>query len=147
MLFNGIKAGVTPFRSDKMKSGEHSFVLEKELYAPKEVNIAVEDEKTASIGVELIPEFIWLSVRETDNLKAALYVDGSYKGRLPFRERLSYSAFQIEVKPDDNRYRPYYETISPGKRGRRDRALDCPGGNIRYCSGGCRTFFRGGDLH
>ena len=100
-----------------MKSGQYSFVVRKELHAPKEMNVEVEDEKTSRAAVELVPEFIWLSVREENDLEASLYVDGSYKGRLPFRERLSYRVFRIEVRPDDSRYRPHYETISPGKRG------------------------------
>ena len=117
MLLNGLKVGTTPFHSDRMKSGNYIFAVEKELYASKEIKIKVEDEKTSMYKVDLTPEFIWFSISEANQIDAGLFVDGKYKGRLPFRERLSYSPFTVEVKPDDQRYRTYSESISPAKRG------------------------------
>lgn len=59
-----------------------------------------------------------IDIQVGKNIRAeSIYMDGKYKGRLPFRERLSYSPFKVEVKPDDHRYRSYYERISPAKRG------------------------------
>ncbi len=117
VLLNGLKVGTSPFYSERMKSGDYSFIVIKELYASKEIKIKVEDEKICSYKVDLTPEFIWFSIREANQIEASLYVDGKYKGRLPFRERLSYSPFRVEVKPDDHRYRTYSESVSPAKRG------------------------------
>ncbi len=85
VLLNGLKVGTTPFHSDRMKSGDYGFVVEKDLYTSKEIKVKVEDEKTSRYKVDLTPEFIWFSIREANQIKASLYVDGKYKGRLPFR--------------------------------------------------------------
>lgn len=133
VLLNGLKVGTTPFHSERMKSGNYSFVVEKELCASKEIKIKVEDGKTSRHKVDLTPEFIWFSIREANQIDAGLYVNGKYKGRLPFRDRISYSPFTVEVKSDDQRYRPYSESISPAKRGgtiERKIALEGIHGNV-----------------
>ncbi|HEB10215.1 MAG TPA: PEGA domain-containing protein, partial [Spirochaetales bacterium] len=133
VLLNGLKVGTTPFHSDRVKSGDYGFVVKKEVCASKEIKVKVEDEKTSRYKVDLTPEFIWFSIREANQIEAGIYVDGKYKGRLPFRERLSYSPFKVEVKPDDHRYRSYSESISPAERGgtiEREIALKGIFGNV-----------------
>ena len=112
VLLNGLKVGTTPFYSERMKSGEYIFLIEKELYASKTAKVKVEDGKDSSLKEELIPEFVHLFINEKSHLEGDLYIDGIYEGELPFKGRIPYRTFKIEVRPNDSRYRAYSTTVT-----------------------------------
>jgi hypothetical protein len=117
VLLNGFTVGTTPFKKERIKSGDYQFAIQKELYAPQTMEVTIRDGIPTTILKELEPEYIMLTIGEETELEAKLYIDGKYISRLPYSGNLPYKDFNIKIIPDDERYYEYSETILVRQRG------------------------------
>ena len=87
VLINGVRKGVTPFKSDTLKSGEYEITLLKEMYENVTKSVMVRDNSTGDVDVVMKPNFA--EVELTTDLQSDIYIDdtnvgkGNWKGRLP----------------------------------------------------------------
>ena len=75
---DGIKMGETPYKADKIKSGEYKVRVVKEMYYPEERTYVVRDGETTEAKMEMRGNYANVTV-ETE-AGAEIYVDNEYKG-------------------------------------------------------------------
>ena len=75
---DGIKMGETPYKADKIKSGEYKVRVVKEMYYPEERSYVVRDGETTEAKMEMRGNYANVTV-ETE-AGAEIYVDNEYKG-------------------------------------------------------------------
>ncbi|MBI9103754.1 MAG: SUMF1/EgtB/PvdO family nonheme iron enzyme [Spirochaetales bacterium] len=119
VLSGGIMLGTTPYRNDSFKSGSYNIVVKDPdgLYISHSLSLTMAPGELKSLNAILDPNFVELSVRETNNLPGKIYVEGVYDGELPWSENIPFRDVSIKVVPDDSRYYPYEVTIQPRSGG------------------------------
>jgi hypothetical protein len=70
---------VSPFQSDKLKSGMHTIIAKKTLYHEASQSVLVEDNKIATVNLLLKPTFGSINIKTIPEDSASIYIDGQSK--------------------------------------------------------------------
>ena len=92
----------TPFKSDKLESGKYEVRALKTMYKSDAVKVDIRDGKTTEININLIPTFAETEIACEDS-DASIYIDGEFKGKGGFKERLSEGTHRLEIKKANHR--------------------------------------------
>ena len=93
-----VQTGVTPFKSERLASGEHTLQIVKEMYQPTFQKITVTDEQTAEVNVTLRPNFAEVNITALSD--AIIYINNQQKGKGTWQGRLSEGVYSLEAKLD-----------------------------------------------
>ena len=92
VFIDGNKVGSTPYKSERLKSGEHTLRVVKEMYKTVEEKVVVENGNTITTKVKMLANFVNANIK-TDP-ESDIYIDnvfkgkGSWKGNLPTGEHV-----------------------------------------------------------
>ena len=92
----------TPCTLEKIKSGQHTIRLQREWYQPISKRVTANDTQTVELPVTMLPNFG--DVKITDQNKAGIYIDGTYKANGYWEGRLIAGFHTFEAKKD--KYHP-----------------------------------------
>ena len=101
VFIDGKKAGVTPYKSDKMKSGTYKVRIIKEMYNPSEQEVIVTDGKTTETNLVMTANFVNVSVRSDS--ESDIYVDNEKKGKGVWTGRLTQGNHVFEAKKESHK--------------------------------------------
>lgn len=96
VFIDGKKVGQTPFKSDKLASGEHKVRVMKEMFSAAEKTFTVTDGNTTQAAMNMSANFV--SVTITTDLESEIYVDNEKKGKGSWSGRLSDGAHALEAR-------------------------------------------------
>lgn len=101
----------TPAAIDVLE-GKHTVMLRKESYADITEQVIVHENQEEAVNMKFGVKLTKFKVRFRSNAKSAnLYVDGTYKGKLPCEVELSNSSHKIDVRAAG--YKDYSSTYTP----------------------------------
>lgn len=103
VYIDGVKVGKTPFKSERLKSGEYRVQVVCSMYQPVEQLVTVADNQTATVEAGLSANFA--SVTVTTDLDAELWVNNELKGKGKWSGRLSGGVCVMEAR------RPSHRTV------------------------------------
>lgn len=95
------RVGVTPYKSDKIPSGEHTVKVMKEMYFAAEEAFTVTDGFITEAKMTMSPNFVAVSV--TTDSQSDIYVDNEKKGKGSWNGRLSDGSHVFEAKKASHR--------------------------------------------
>ncbi|MBO2522502.1 MAG: hypothetical protein CW336_01380 [Bacteroidetes bacterium] len=87
VFIDGAKVGVTPYKSEILRSGDHSVRTVKEMYKTVEETVYIENGETYSVKARMLANFVNVSVKSDS--QSDIYIDnvlkgkGSWKGVMP----------------------------------------------------------------
>ena len=96
VFVDGEYVGESPCKTGRLKSGEHSVKVMKEMYDSNEETFVVTDEQTTKAIVSMKVNFVTLTIfadKESD-----IYVDEEYKGKEVWSGRLAEGSHYIEAR-------------------------------------------------
>ena len=96
IYIDGKKVGLTPFKTDKLASGEHTVRVMKEMFSPAEKTITVTDNNTTQASMSMTANFVNVIVN-TDS-EASIYIDNEKKGIGSWKGRLSEGNHTFEAR-------------------------------------------------
>lgn len=96
VYIDGKRVGNTPYKSDRVRSGEHNVMIVSETNITVEKNIEVTDGDTMDCTLNLYSNFINIVV--TTDPGADIYIDNSFKGRGQWQGLLSIGQHVFEAK-------------------------------------------------
>lgn len=96
LYIDGKKVGITPYKSDRIRSGEHNVMIVSETNITAEKNILVNDGETVDCVLDLYSNFVNVTV--TTDPGADIYIDNSFKGIGQWRGLLSIGQHLFEAK-------------------------------------------------
>ncbi len=88
--------GLSPIKSDKLKSGSHKVMVMKDMYKMKEQSFIVNDGQTTNANILMSVNFVTLTV-DTD-ADSDIYVDEEYKGKGRWTGRAAEGFHAIEAR-------------------------------------------------
>lgn len=91
----------TPATTDKLKSGEYTVRVIKEMYQPYMQRVIVNDDKTTEINAFLQPNFAELTINASTD--AAIYINNVLKGKGSWNGRLTTGVFSLEARLNQHR--------------------------------------------
>lgn len=100
---DGVKVGQTPYKSERLKSGEYRVQVVCSMYQPVEQMVSVSDNQTATIEAGLLANFA--SVTVTTDPEAELWINNERKGKGKWSGRLSGGVCVLEAR------RPSHRTV------------------------------------
>ena len=111
VLLDGSASGATPVTLERVPSGPHTLVVEAPFHRPRTETLDVQDgadlDRTALV---LVPHFATLAV-DAGAVPARVLLDGADIGPAPTGDvRVEPGVHEVEVRPDDPRWRPHRET-------------------------------------
>ncbi|HSH51234.1 MAG TPA: PEGA domain-containing protein, partial [Bacteroidales bacterium] len=89
---------VTPFTSEKLKSGQHKLKVKKVMFKPKTLNFTISDGQTTNLNIDLEPNFAEVTIKT--NPEADIYIDDTKKGYGTVTTRLNPGLHTFEAKKD-----------------------------------------------
>ena len=95
------KVGETPFKTERIASGEHKVRVIKEMYSPAEKTVTVTDGDTTQAAVALAANFVNVTVSTDSN--SDIYIDSEPKGRGRWTGRLSDGEHTFEARKASHR--------------------------------------------
>ena len=98
---DGEYIGVTPIKTDKIKSGEHKVMVMKDMYKMTEKSFTVTDGQTTNATLNMSANFVNVTI--TTDSQSDIYVDEEYKGKGKWTGRLSDGAHIFEAKKTNHR--------------------------------------------
>ena len=98
---DGEYIGVTPIKTDKIKSGEHKVMVMKDMYKMTEKSFTVTDGQTTNVTLNMSANFVNVTI--TTDSQSDIYVDEEYKGKGQWTGRLSDGAHIFEAKKTNHR--------------------------------------------
>lgn len=101
VFVNNKKVGTTPYKSDKLASGDYTVKVMKEMFATKEDVFTVTDGNTTAAKMDMSANFVTLTVN-TD-ATSDIYIDEERKGKGSWSGRVSTGSHMIEVKKDKHK--------------------------------------------
>lgn len=119
---DGERVGVTPYKSDRLKSGAHRIRVLKPMYQPLEETVTVRDNETAIASVELQPNFGTLTF--TSDAGSEIWINNELKGQGSWSGRLNAGTYLVEVRREYHRSTKQTLTVSAGEN--RTLALGSP---------------------
>lgn len=106
-------AGTTPFKTDRIASGEHKVRVMKEMYSTAEKTITVTDGNTTQAAIALSANFVNATV--TTDSDADIYIDSELKGKGRWTGRLSDGSHTFEARKASHRSSFKNVTLTLGK--------------------------------
>ena len=101
VFVNNKKVGTTPYKSDKLASGDYTVKVMKEMFAATEDVFTVTDGNTTVAKLDMSANFVTLTVN-TDAV-SDIYLDEEFKGKGRWSGRVSTGSHLIEVKKDNHK--------------------------------------------
>lgn len=101
VFVDGDRVGITPYKSDKIPSGEHVVKVMKEMYFAAEEAYTVTDGFITEAKLSMSPNFVAVSV--TTDSQSDIYVDNEKKGKGSWSGRLSDGSHVFEAKKSSHR--------------------------------------------
>lgn len=107
VFIDGAKVGVTPYKSEILRSGDHSVKTVKEMYKTVEETVYIENGETYIVKARMLANFVNVSVKSDS--QSDIYIDnvlkgkGSWKGVMPtglhvFEARKDFHTTSTETK-------------------------------------------------
>ena len=96
VFIDGKKVGQTPYKSDKLASGEHKVRVMKEMFSTVEKTFTVNDGQTINAPMNMSANFV--SVTITTDSESDIYVDNEKKGKGTWIGRLNDGAHALEAR-------------------------------------------------
>lgn len=96
VYIDGKRVGNTPYKSDRIKSGEHNVMIVSENNITVEENIIVTDGNTTDCTLNLYSNFA--NVVVTTDPDAEIYIDNTFKGKGQWRGLLNVGQHVFEAK-------------------------------------------------
>ena len=113
VFVDGNKVGTTPYKSDKLKSGQHQVRVVKEMYNTMEQTVTVTDGMTAEANIRMTANFV--NVNITTDSQSDIYVDNEKKGKGKWSGRLSEGSHIVEAKKESHKTSTKNVTLTLGK--------------------------------
>lgn len=107
VFVDGNYLGVSPIKTDKLKSGSHTVRVMKEMYKMKEQSFTVTDGQTTNATLNMAANFVTLTV-DTDT-DSDIYIDEEYKGKGRWVGRLSDGSHIFEARKQN--HKPTQKTL------------------------------------
>ncbi|MBQ8222990.1 MAG: SUMF1/EgtB/PvdO family nonheme iron enzyme [Bacteroidales bacterium] len=101
VFVDGNYLGVSPIKTDKLKSGSHTVRVMKEMYKMKEQSFTVTDGQTTNATLNMAANFVNVIIN-TDS-QSDIYVDEEYKGKGRWTGRLSDGSHIFEARKQNHR--------------------------------------------
>lgn len=96
VFIDGKRVGQTPFKSDRLASGEHRVRVMKEMFSTAEKTFTVTDGNTTQAPMTMAANFV--SVNITTDSKSDIYVDNEKRGTGTWNGRLSDGSHSLEAR-------------------------------------------------
>ncbi len=119
---DGDYVGLTPIKTDKIKSGSHTVMVMKDMYKMKERSYNVTDGQTTNATLNMDANFVTITL--TVDSGADIYVDEEYKGKGKWTGRLSDGAHIFEARKENHKTSVKTVNLVLGKN--ETIALDAP---------------------
>lgn len=119
---DGDYVGLTPIKTDKIKSGSHTVMVMKDMYKMKEQSYNVTDGQTTNATLNMDANFVTITL--TVDIDADIYVDEEYKGKGKWSGRLSDGAHIFEARKENHKTSVKAVNLVLGKN--ESIALDAP---------------------
>ncbi len=101
VFVNGEYLGLSPIKSDKLKSGSHTVMVMKDMFKMTEKSFTVNDEQTTNATLNMSANFVNVTIN-TD-ADADIYVDEEYKAKGRWTGRLSDGLHNFEARKQNHR--------------------------------------------
>lgn len=101
VYIDNINVGVTPFKSDKITSGQHEVKIIKEMYNEVLQTITVTDGNTCDVKMTMLAKFVNVMVKT--NAESDIFIDNVKKCKGKWRGRLSEGQHVFEAKKESHR--------------------------------------------
>ena len=118
VLIDGEEVGETPYRSDRLKSGEHRIEVLKAMYAPTSQMVTVTDGHTLPVRMQLSANYGTLTF-QTD-ASSEIWINNEKKGEGSWSGRLNAGMYILEVR------RPFHRSVR--------QSLEVKAGDVRTLS-------------
>ena len=119
---DGDYVGLTPIKTDKIRSGSHTVMVMKDMYKMKEQSYNVTDGQTTNATLNMDANFVTVTL--TVGIGADIYVDEEYKGKEKWSGRLSDGAHIFEARKENHKKSVKTVNLVLGKN--ETIALDAP---------------------
>ncbi|MBE6346189.1 MAG: PEGA domain-containing protein [Lentimicrobiaceae bacterium] len=101
VFVDGDYIGISPVKTDKLKSGSYTVMVMKDMYKMKEQSFTVTDGQTTNANLTMSANFVTLTIN-TD-ADSDIYVDEDYKGRGRWTGRVSEGLHNLEARKQNHR--------------------------------------------
>lgn len=101
VYIDGKKVGQTPYKTDKLASGEHKVRVMKEMFSPAEKTFTITDGNTTQAAMTMAANFVNVTV--TTDSESDIYIDNESKGKGTWRGRLSDGNHAFEARKASHR--------------------------------------------
>ncbi len=116
-------AGITPFTTDKLSEGEHSFRFQLAQYATKDTTIFIDgDGQTKDLAVALSANFAQVRISAPED--SYIFINDENKGRTTWSGRLTEGMYFVEARKES--YRTTSKNINVKRGENQDVMLDAP---------------------
>ena len=113
ILVNGVRKGVTPYKSDTLASGEYEVTLMREMYENVTKTVRVIDGNESEISIPMKPNFANVTI--TTDAESDIYVDGKLNARGSWTGRLLQGSHKVEARKASHRTTAMALEITAGK--------------------------------
>lgn len=96
VFIDGIQVGTTPYKSDRLRSGQHNVRIVKEMFNTVEQTTFVEDGKTTNVELKMTAHYS--SVKVITDSNSDIFVDNEYKGIGTWSGRLTEGEHVFEAR-------------------------------------------------
>lgn len=113
ILVNGVRKGVTPYRSDTLASGEYEVTLMREMYENVTKTVRIVDNNVSEISIPMRPNFANVTI--STDVESDIYVDGKLNARGSWTGRLTQGTHKLEARKASHRTTAMALEITAGK--------------------------------
>ena len=113
ILVNGVRKGVTPYKSDTLASGEYVVTLMREMYENVTKTVRIVDNNVSEISIPMKPNFANVTI--TTDVESDIYVDGKLNARGSWTGRLMQGSHKVEARKASHRTTAMALEITAGK--------------------------------
>ena len=96
VLIDGEDVGVTPYKSDRLKSGEHRIEVLKAMYAPSSLQVEVTDGAVVPVLLKMSANYGTLTL--TTDASSEIWVNNEKKGEGEWKGRLNAGMYVVEAR-------------------------------------------------
>ncbi len=101
VYIDGKKVGQTPYKTDKLASGEHKVRVMKEMYSATEQTFTITDGNTTQAALVMSANFVNVTV--TTDSESDIYIDNELKGKGTWSGRLGEGNHAFEARKASHR--------------------------------------------
>lgn len=101
VYIDGKKVGQTPYKTDKLASGEHKVRVMKEMYSATEQTFTITDGNTTQAALVMSANFVNVTV--TTDSESDIYIDNELKGKGTWTGRLGDGNHSFEARKASHR--------------------------------------------